>query len=292
MNKKFEGLLRSLLLAGILGITLLLSGCSGSPSTQPVDGSSTPATVVSSQPTTNTPSSANVISGTAVDTQGKPLSGANIIINGLASASGTQVRYTTMTNANGAYFQQVSQGVYNVYAFNPVSYENAQWSLPLNPTDNSNEAQDSSKGITKNFEWKLQGQMPGTDGTNYDNFYGACIVANLGVLSSIPSGATFTFTITPNGPLIDGSTGQPVTFQRTQQDLQTDLGSVSVDHTDYLCDIPIGDYKISGQVTGSDGTTQPIIFDGQQSEEISWAGVSQPAEHVVNQIPVNISVGG
>jgi hypothetical protein len=152
---------------------------------------------------------------------------------------------------------------------------------------------DPSSGVTKDFTWKIQGPQPGADGTQYADYYGVTLRLNLRVLSSLPDGASFTFTLTPNGMLIDGSTGQPLTFTRTPQDLSTPAGQGQpLDHTDDLYDIPIGDYTITGQVTGADGSTQAVLFDGNTSEELSWAGKSEPSVHLVDILGVSISVGG
>lgn len=281
--------LKTASLTTVLVVALLLSGCGGSGSGGGGGGGGNTDTPF--PPTAS--SQANVISGTAVDTQGNPLPGVDISIVGIARASGQQIKYDNIqTDANGVYSVPVSNGTYTVFADYSVNYEGVQWSLPLHPTDNSDQPQDSTNGISKNFEWKIEGAQPGADGTQYADYYGVTLSVNLSVLSSLPDGATFTFTLTPNGALIDGSTGQPLTFTRTPQDLSTMAGTGQpLDHTDDLYDIPIGDYTITGQVTGSDGNTQAVSFDGNSSEEVSWAGKSEPTVHLVDLLYVNISVG-
>ncbi len=288
--------LKTTLLAMVLVVTLLLSGCGGSGGGNS-GGRSSSGGGNNNGGSSDTPipptasSAANVIAGTAVDTQGNALPGVDIFINGM-TASGEQGHYNDQADANGMYSVTVASGNYYIYAFYTVTFENATWSLPLDPTDGSNQMMDSSPGITKDFMWKLQGQVPGGDGTHYTDYYGAAITLNLSVLSNVPADSMFNFTLTPNSTLIDGSQGQTITFQRTVEQINTPYGGVQLDQTGYLSGIPIGDYTISGQVTAPDGTTQTVIFDGNQTEEISWAGKSEPNIHSVDPLPVNISVGG
>lgn len=278
--------LKTTLLVLVLLMALLLSGCAGGGSSDNSGGSSQPTAV----PPTARPQ-ANVISGMAVDTQGTPLQGVDIFINGITAAGDTG-HYDVYTDASGMYSVMVAPGNYYVYAFSTVTYENARWSLPLDPTDGSNQMVDPSNGITKDFLWKLSGQVPGGDGTHYTDFYGAATTLNLSVLSSVPAGSTFAFTLTPNGSLIDGSQGQTITIQRTVEQINTPYGGVPLDQTGYLEDIPIGDYTINGQMMAPDGSIQAVLFDGNTSEDISWAGKSEPSIHSVDPLPVNISVGG
>lgn len=299
-----SGLVVKVFLLALVLVALLLSGCGGGSNHGKSDGgsggssdnggNSSQPTAASSQDTPVPPtasSQANVISGSTMDTQGNPLPGVDIFINGI-TASGEQGHYNDQTDANGAYSVTVAPGNYYVYAFYSVNYEGAAWSLPLDPTDGSNQMVDPSNGITKDFAWKLQGQVPGGDGTHYTDYYGAALTLNLSILSSVPAGSLFTFTLTPNSALIDGSAGHPLPFQRTVEQLNTPYGGIPLDQTGYLASIPIGDYTISGQVTAPDGTTQTVLFDGNQTEELAWAGKSEPSIHSVDPLPVTISVGG
>ena len=299
--------LKTTVLTLVLLVVLLLSGCaggsgrSGGGSSGGGGGGNGANGSSSSQPTADTAQDTpvpptvsaqpNVISGTTQDTQGHPLQGVDIFIEGI-TAAGEQVHYDASTDANGAYSVTVAPGNYYVHANVSVNFENVTWSLPLDPTDGSNQMVDPSNGITKDFAWKLQGQVPDSDGTHYTDYYGAALTLNLSILSSVPAGSTFTFTLTPNGALIDGSVGHPLPFQRTVEQINTPYGGVPLDQTGYLSGIPIGDYTISGQVTAPDGTTQTVLFDGNQTEELSWAGKSEPSIHSVDPLPVNLSVGG
>lgn len=273
----------------LLSAPLVLAACPG-PSTGP--GTNTPGP---NGPGTNTPGTqpaANVISGTVTDTQGNPLPNAEIIVFGTTNGSDQQ-RYTTTTDSNGAYSVQVAAGQYYTYAFANVTYENTAWSLPLDPVDGVNDMQNPANGLTKDFRWKLDGLQPQQPAYDPHNFYGVPLHLNFAGLNLPPDGATFTFTLTPNGPLIDGSTGQTLTFQRSAQAMRTDPGSVSLDDTDNLYDIPIGDYTITGQVTLADGSTQSLTFDnGTSSEDLQWYYGSNAAIHTIKEASVTVGIAG
>jgi hypothetical protein len=63
-----------------------------------------------------------------------------------------------------------------------------------------------------------------------------------------------TFTLVPLGPLIEGSAGQTLTFERGFHDI------VSL-HSPTLVDIPLGGYTLTGVETYPDKTSRPVQFE-------------------------------
>ena len=96
-----------------------------------------------------------------------------------------------------------------------------------------------------------------------------------GHLSTRHPGTTVRVTLTPQGPLVDGSRRPPITF---------DLG---VDETNYSArrhGIPLGVYQAAATVVGKDGVARPLRCARTQggeyggSVEVFWEGARNDPE--------------
>jgi hypothetical protein len=198
---------------------------------------------------------ANTVSGRAVTEQGTPLENVWIQVGGVSDHH--NVVYDTLTDANGRYERQVPVGIYHVSARITFSYQGEKWMLPLHPSDNSDSDVDSASGIVKDFVWKLSGTLPGrTDTSNPASFYGGAIRLNLGGYAAPADGTVMRFTLTPVGPLADGSTGAVIT-----QDSTTTGHSLTPDD---LLDVPLGAYTLTVTQINPDGTATAVgIMPGE-----------------------------
>lgn len=86
------------------------------------------------------------------------------------------------------------------------------------------------------------------DPTSYQHYAGGAIWANYPHAYALPTGAKVVFTLTPEGPLADGSAGKTLTFTRSGSALRNgpDKGR-PLTATCVLHDIPLGVYKMSAK---------------------------------------------
>ncbi len=177
---------------------------------------------------TNVKASAYVAAGSIVDTRGKPLSNVEVVVD-------NQARYDAnvlgTSGSDGRYRIELPHDptTWHVTATHYVEYHGTTYSFPLHPSDDSVFAGDT--GGIRNFEWKLTGTRPD------DGFYGAFVVG-------YTEPADFSFdlkdvelTLTPDGPIVDGSAGETITGKL-----------VSTADGEALQDIPLGRYTITAKV--------------------------------------------
>jgi hypothetical protein len=193
--------------------------------------------------------------GTITNSKGKPLSGALVRIGGIINGAGNRGSFETQTDAKGQYKLQVPNGYYHVNAWYTPKYQGIQASLPLYPVDKDKvKEQFSQDGIVKDFVWKISGPMPVKHPVlDHNEYYGGVIIFSgqdinsTKVLSDPPAGSIIEFTLTPVGPLIDGSKGKVITRKKK---LSKNLMALNPTQKERLVfDIPIGKYKITAKVT-------------------------------------------
>ncbi len=176
----------------------------------------------------------NQVTGRALNTQGQPLAGAVIYVGGVDVAVTPR---SSTTNADGRYVVDgfIEQFTYKAFGWLPMTYRGKDFCLRLAPEQASGyEPFLARDGAVRDFRWRLQGRMedstfnPNEDGA----YYG-------GTLRIFPEFADDDYTgsielqLTPTGPLIDGSQGQPLT--RT----------VELSGLHYALDIPVGPYTVT-----------------------------------------------
>ncbi|MDO5505455.1 MAG: carboxypeptidase-like regulatory domain-containing protein [Pseudoxanthomonas suwonensis] len=185
------------------------------------------------------------IVGRVLDTRGQPLAGAEILVeNAMLYA-----RYLHGTsNAEGHYRVPVAPGVWSTQASITRDYNGRRYTLELQP--DSSDTFDGNGGV-RDFTWKLEGRMPGSAGYGY---YGGFVQLSTAFGFHDDLGQV-ELTFTPDGPLIDGSSGQPLRL-RMNDHYWVDAYQIQ--------DIPIGRYIVTATLNEA-GTERPLrIADWHQ----------------------------
>jgi hypothetical protein len=208
-------------------------------------------------------------------------------MQGIDVEIGGTAMYSAKTDAQGANAVQVQDGLYQVHADLTGTYQGATWVLPLYPSDGSSDEVSASSGIVKNFVWRLTGPIPGMDPSNARDYYGATVkllVQDPLVLpfdftqSSLPPDSVLDITLTPQGKLVDGSSGNPLTYTRTLQAANNQGTQDGFDGSQVLGDMPLGTYTITGTITTPDGATEALVFAaGDQAYTQASTVTFQPA---------------
>lgn len=217
-----------------------------------------------SPPTPTTPAvgaQPRTVTGTAVDTHGRPIAGARVWIQPAITTGLVEVR----TDNDGRY---VAEGLidvpYNAKAWAFVEYNGRRLCLRLgmeSPTDYDSFV--PTHGVVRNFVLQLSG--PIEDLRSLDEHFGGMLRAMYAPAYS-STGGRLEFTFTPVGPLIDGTTIAP--FTRT----------IDPRHGTDVHGVPVGPYQVSVQLVGSDGSRRPIRVslsgwdDHGPSALIDWTG--------------------
>ena len=228
-----------------------------------------------STPSRNPPptdAEAHVVKGNIVDAQGDPVPNATLTISGYAGTGATVVEYAS-SDALGNYRMPIVSGLYTVNGEVDIDFAGQTYRFDLHPADGSCEAAYSSTGIVENFVLELSGPiacMTHPDPTNYNSYSGGTVSINADAALSLSADATVAFTLTPTGPLADGSVGAVLTFVRTVENLLSYSGSV-LDGTKYLYDVPLGTYELSGSATLPGGAVQSMYFSDGSSVEPATA---------------------
>jgi hypothetical protein len=217
------------------------------------------------------------------DEQGDPVRGARISIAGYtgkpSGLSWADFFREVVSDANGAYRLSVPAGLYGASGESDVAFDGKTYkALYLYPADGNCEQQMSSSGIVKDFVLRLTGFMQcfaGADPKNAGFYSGAAIALMHESPQSLPGDAKLTFTLTPTGPLADGSTGRVLRFIRTVAALDNHFGPLETTRT--LHDIPLGRYRLTGSATLANGSRQAIRFG-------PWEKIGVPVSPVADYV--------
>ena len=171
------------------------------------------------------------VTGIARDSQGAPIAGAKIWIRPALTTGLLQAT----TDANGRYsVQGLSTIPYYAYAWQFVNYRGTKLCLRLASEQQSDyDSFIPVDGAVRNFRWKIEGEIEANSG---EYFGGDIRVFSPGT----PSGSKLMITLTPDGPLVDGSAGRTMTLDAHAADL-------------LLTGIPVGVYKASAAFVDANG---------------------------------------
>jgi hypothetical protein len=184
----------------------------------------------------------NVVEGTVTTTDGRPIPGASIHVSGAAGAAGGEIIKAT-TDRTGRYRVTVPPGDYAVDGFVDVEHSGRTYrELWLDRVNATCERATSTQGIARDFVLRLSGAkkcIGNPDAADPASYNGAYVTA---LSSAFPPDALITVSLTPLGPLADGTTGGILTFARSGAALRTNSGPI--DQTAVLHDIPLGRYRV------------------------------------------------
>ena len=210
----------------------------------------------------NTQRQAGMVTGRVTTAIGQPITAGGavvkIAVTGVSTA-GEKVSYQPRTDAQGRYSQQVAAGTYGATATVTTTYNGKQYTISLDPADGDpTRTYDTAQGVVKDFVWKTSGLIAGRapSTSTASNYYGlALTVEEFGyganrIYTKYPKDS-IRLTLTPRGPLIDGSTGQAV----NRQIQVTDIGTYRA----LLIDIPLGSYTVTATLVEATGTTRPLL---------------------------------
>ncbi|WP_158550068.1 carboxypeptidase-like regulatory domain-containing protein [Runella aurantiaca] len=165
-----------------------------------------------------------IVSGRVVDTSGKPLANADIVVN---NAQFYNNNILGKTDANGHYSLSVNAGSWYVRGTVTVRFDNKTYVLDLFPETTGAFA--GSEGAIRNLRWKLTGEKPKEFGMS--GHYGGSLDV-YGAIGEFFDTDNVEFTFKPVGTLIDGSAGKTLTVKTGDENAQ---------------DIPLGKYTVTAR---------------------------------------------
>lgn len=246
------------------------------------------------------------IVGRVLDTQGRPLAGANVRITGTTFAQGQRTEFDTTTKTDGTYSIRVPDGRYKAKATFTKAWNGNTYGFILYPlSGDPNTEIDSTEGGVLNFQWKLSGRSAysAAGATGATDFYGAAVeVSYCGLPAraycnekytdvtpgAAPEGSTVTLTFTPRAPLVDGTVGKAITYTFKTVALappggypytipsgggRTTIGADWPYHSKEFTDIPLGAYVMTATATLPDGTKKPLRL-GLKDNDVEHTSVN------------------
>ncbi len=169
--------------------------------------------------------------GRVTDSHGRPIVGAQVVVNNTVWFNKNVV---VTTDANGYYRAPLpATDSWYVRGTTTVSYNGKPYTLDLHPDFPGSFT--GGEGHVVNLQWKVTGEVPKLFG--HDGYYGGSVEIDAGWDLADLHGVTFT--LTPIGALIDGSTAPPLS--RT---IEETVGSYA------LRDLPIGRYRVTATRNG------------------------------------------
>lgn len=198
-----------------------------------------------------TPRKPGWVVGSVTNMYGKPAKDVQfaVTIGGVTLTGGQRTSFTPTVKPDGTFAQRVPEGLYAVRCDAIVDYQGRQFRIPLDAQDGEprDEKTESSIGIVKDFRLRIQGLKNGGNKAKLEDHYGAAIGLHNG-FKNAHAGATIEVTLTPRGPLLDGTTGQPQTLKF---DIDSVLGPGH--RSRYYQNIALGCYTVSAVITEASG---------------------------------------
>ncbi|QDE82158.1 carboxypeptidase-like regulatory domain-containing protein [Myxococcus xanthus] len=187
----------------------------------------------------------NVVKGKATDTAGKPLAGVEVVAD-------NQVLYNSnvvgVTGADGTYRLELGQAAttWNASARLKRDFNGRNYTFELHPSSATPFA--GNEGAVRDFSWKLTGAKP------EGGAYGSGVYFRLAdyVDPADPDQALqeehVELTLTPAGPLVDGSSRSPVTGR-----------GVATGDGFGMPDIAIARYTVTGRYAPPGQAVRPLV---------------------------------
>jgi hypothetical protein len=217
------------------------------------------------------------VTGTALDRLGKPIAGARIRFWRITD-QGAFIHQEARTDATGRYSLALS-GSPNWKCDNALArreWNGTVYYLPLRPEGGDGglfdgEDIDVSRGRVLNFHLPVSGRIHAENDPKSDiSYYGGSVRLDYGIANTsehpvdrltrdsreLPPGTKIDLTLSPVGPLMDGTRGQARRVTATVGPRRDYVGR------DYLQvnDLPLGRYRIDGSLTLPDGSTVPATM--------------------------------
>jgi hypothetical protein len=174
--------------------------------------------------------------GKLADARGKPLSNVTVSIFGFSDGGSPVNKEVKVEGPAAEYEIDLPAGKYNTpVARIGVEYNERWYELPLAATDGTKEwteQKESARGMVRDFVWRIAGPTPGGDLLSPAGYWGGTIQFDRS--GDLGDAASIEIVLTPEGQLIDGSEGKPVTFLRKLPWQRQE------DHL--LLDVPLGRY--------------------------------------------------
>ena len=191
--------------------------------------------------------------GYVYDTKGKPLVGARIGVRSTA-AGGFYSGASAKTDARGYYEIAAPWGAAHFYnAGYVIDYGEGRAALGLFPADGEADSFASTSGVVENWvltPYGVADRDAAQDNPQYaNNYYGGDIILGYDVTNesssggkALPANAEIELTLTPDGPLLDGSKGRTILIRKNVG--TTIFGQL------YINNIPVGAYRITARAGG------------------------------------------
>lgn len=184
--------------------------------------------------------------GRVLDTRGEPVAGARIVLENTvfhaSSVSGS-------TGPDGRYRLKVHPGAWQAWGTLPVDYNGRTYRIDLHP--GNVDSMDEDGGV-RDFTWKLEGRDPRKEFAHHGGRVTVFADYHFHDLADVE------LTLTPDGPLIDGSEGRTLVVRH---------GDHHWHQLDHLRDIPIGRYVTTARLL-QDGGARPLrIRDAKANGE-------------------------
>ncbi|MDB5289380.1 MAG: hypothetical protein JWL69_621 [Phycisphaerales bacterium] len=215
---------------------------------------------------------AHTILGNILGPDGKPIPDVEtyrVFVWGTTIAAET-THYGLEVDANGHFEQQVPDGLYQIKATCIVKNGGHRMPVDLVWLDGKKLGIDeaSAGGIVKDYCLAVGGLKPGENPKDAHSYFGGAITVNgppytatQGSFSTRHPGATVQLTMTPLGPVVDGSRRDPFTI---------DIAVADLDYGTHPGSIPLGAYRVTATIVGKDGVKQAmqcsLAFDGQYGD--------------------------
>jgi hypothetical protein len=209
------------------------------------------------------------IRGVVLNRSGKPIAGVKVwcyvgVPNYWTYSQGSNVVATT--DGNGHYSLDIHEliGVPHVHAVWTTTYHDMRYQVPLMALDGHGQPRETDiaakeKGDVFHFVPVLTGLRAGADPDNMFSYYGAGLTLSQDVGSTyrrgIPANSTLRVTLTPQGPLVDGSAGRALTHEWRNMGVG-----------DWR-DIPLGVYSVTVEAILPDGSQIPLAAQAAIEKE-------------------------
>ncbi|HEX8911427.1 MAG TPA: hypothetical protein VF796_03635 [Humisphaera sp.] len=217
-------------------------------------------------PAGKTQPKAGFITGTALAADGRPVAGAlfHVEATGTTLRGGERTWFEIPVKPDGTFEQRVPDGLYRVTCELKMDYAGTPVTVPLEADDAQPQSArlDSTAGIAKDFRFRTHGLKIGGDKNNLYHYLGGAVGLHTernrlaGGLAGTPPvitarhpGASYELTLTPNGPLMDGSKGERLVYRFGPDWLGDGFGKPAK----YYLDIPLGRYTAAVALVGPNG---------------------------------------